>query len=69
MNAISATFRRRGTAVEAEPIWFTQAYSEDPARAVRWRAFVRRSRFGEEAGDLWRLVAEIRRSLYRCFQR
>lgn len=59
-DAIVATFRHRGTTIEAEPIGFTEAYYNDPARAVQWRAFVRRSRFDEEAGDLARLVAEIR---------
>ena len=59
-GAVSATFRHRGTTIEADPIGLTQAYSDDPARAVQWRAFVRRSRFGDEAGDLARLVGEIR---------
>ncbi len=59
-DSIVATFRRRGTTIEAEPIGLTEAYYNDPARAVQWRAFVRRSRFDEEAGDLTRLVAEIR---------
>jgi len=60
-EAILATFRHRGTTIEAEPIGLTQAYSDDPARAVQWRAFVRRSRFSENADDLVRLIAEIRR--------
>jgi predicted nucleotidyltransferase component of viral defense system len=58
--AIVATFRHRGTAIEVEPIGLTQAYCDDPARTLQWRAFVRRSRFAEEAGDLTRLVEEIR---------
>jgi Nucleotidyl transferase AbiEii toxin, Type IV TA system len=60
VNAISATFRHRVTTVEAERIGLTQAYCDDPARAIQWRAFVRRSRFSEEAGELVRLVTEIR---------
>ena len=59
-QAVSATFRHRGTPVEAEPVGLTSSYSDDPARAVQWRAFVRRSRFDDEFGDLVRLVAEIR---------
>jgi predicted nucleotidyltransferase component of viral defense system len=59
-DAIVATFRHRGTIIETEPIGLTEAYHNDPARAVQWRAFVRRSRFDEEAGDLARLIAEIR---------
>ena len=60
MKAISATFRNRGTTIEAEPMGLTQAYCDDPARAIQWRAFVRRSRFSEESGELARLVTEIR---------
>jgi hypothetical protein len=59
-DAIVATFRHRGTTVEADPIGLTQAYCDDPARVRQWGAFLRRSRFGEEAGDLTRLVDEIR---------
>jgi hypothetical protein len=59
-DAIAATFRHRRTKIEAEPIGLTQAYSNDSARALQWRAFVRRSRFGEESGDLMRLTDEIR---------
>jgi len=59
-EAIVATFRHRGTTIEAEPIGLTQAYCDDPARVLQWRAFVRRSRFGDETGDLTRLIDEIR---------
>jgi hypothetical protein len=58
--AIVATFSHRGTAIEAEPIGLTREYCDDSARVLQWRAFVRRSRFGEEAGDLTSLVDEIR---------
>src|SRR5580700_2408284 len=37
VKAISATFRNRGTTIEAEPIGLTQAYCDDPARAIQWR--------------------------------
>ena len=59
-KAVSATFGHRGTTIEAEPIGLTQAYSDDPARALQWRAFVRRSHFGDQVSDLVQLVAEIR---------
>ncbi len=59
-KAIVATFRHRGTTIEAEPIGLTEAYADDPARVVQWRAFVHRSRFREASGDLARLVTEIR---------
>jgi predicted nucleotidyltransferase component of viral defense system len=62
-RAILATFRHRGTAIEAEPIGLTRTYWDDPARVLQWRAFVRRSRFGETEGDLMHLVDEIRHFL------
>jgi predicted nucleotidyltransferase component of viral defense system len=61
--AILATFRHRGTKIEAEPIGLTDAFYADPARAIQWRAFIRRSRFTEQSGDLERLAAEIRQFL------
>ena len=58
--AIVATFRHRGTKIEAEPIGLSEAYYADPARAIQWRAFVRRSRFTEQRDDLKELVLEVR---------
>jgi hypothetical protein len=61
--AIVTTFRRRETKIEAEPIGLTVAFYADPARAIQWRAFIRRSRFTEQAGDLERLAGAIRQFL------
>lgn len=60
VKAIVATFRHRGTAIEADPVGLTATYFDDPARAIQWRAFVRRSRFSHPSVDLPQLVAEIR---------
>lgn len=59
-NAIRSTFRHRGTAIDASPIGLTATSSSDPARAVQWKAFVRRSRFGSESG-LDAIVEQVRR--------
>jgi predicted nucleotidyltransferase component of viral defense system len=59
-DAVIATFHHRGTPIDAEPIGLTEAYYLEPARTVQWRAFVRRSRFEEESGDLAGLVTDIR---------
>ena len=64
IEAIVATFQHRGTRIEAEPIGLTNSFYADPARAVQWRAFVRRSRFTQEPGDLEKLVAEVRRFVF-----
>jgi predicted nucleotidyltransferase component of viral defense system len=61
IKAILATFGHRGTSIDAEPIGLTDAFYADPTRAIQWRAFVRRSRFAGEPGDLEKLVAEVRR--------
>jgi len=61
IEAIVATCRHRGTRIEAEPIGLTEAFYADAARATQWRAFLRRSRFPEESGDLEKLVAEVHR--------
>lgn len=58
-EAIRSTFRHRGTAVEATPVGLTDAFSSDPARAVQWRAFVRRSRFDSNSG-LHEVVIQVR---------
>jgi predicted nucleotidyltransferase component of viral defense system len=61
IEAIVSTFRHRRTRIEAEPTGLTAAFSADPARAIQWRAFVKRSRFSEQPRDLEILVAEVRR--------
>ena len=61
IEAIIATFHHRGTRIEAEPAGLTQAYYEDPARALQWRAFIRRNRFTEQPDDLKQLVVEVSR--------
>ena len=60
IEAINATFRHRGTQIEAEPVGLTDTFYTDSARTIQWRAFIRRSRFVEESGELERLVGEIR---------
>jgi predicted nucleotidyltransferase component of viral defense system len=59
-EAIRSTFRHRGTTIDATPVGLTGAFSADPARAVQWRAFVRRSRFESES-ELDEIVAQVRR--------
>lgn len=61
IEAVVGTFQHRGTSIEMEPIGLTEAFYSDPARATQWRAFLRRSRFPEERGDLKNLVEEVRR--------
>ena len=59
VEAIRSTFRHRGTAVERTPVGLTEAFSSDPARAVQWRAFVRRSRL-DSRWELEKIVEDVR---------
>jgi predicted nucleotidyltransferase component of viral defense system len=59
VEAIRSTFRHRGTAVERKPVGLTESFSSDPARAVQWRAFVRRSRLDSE-WELEKIVEQVR---------
>ncbi len=60
VEAIRWTFRHRATEVEADPVGLTDAFSSDPARAVQWRAFVRRSRL-DSGWELAEIVEQVRR--------
>ena len=43
-DAIRETFSHRETEVSVSPVAFTKAFSDDPAKILQWRAFVRKSR-------------------------
>ena len=58
-EAIRSTFRYRRTTIESVPVGLTEAFSSDPARAVQWRAFARRSRL-EADSELHGLVSQVR---------
>ncbi len=59
VQAIRSTFRHRGTTVEAAPVGLTGSLQLRSARAVQWRAFVRRSRLGSE-WELEKIVEQVR---------
>jgi len=59
VEAIRATFRHRGTAIEALPVGLTPAFGSDASKLVQWRAFLRRSRFTEEPVALEELVTAV----------
>jgi len=60
VDAIVATFRNRGTRIEAEPDGLSEAFYSDPAKATQWRAFLRRSRIPEEPGGFEAAVSDVR---------
>jgi len=54
-DAIRKTFFHRVTEVPVSPVAFTKAFSDDPAKILQWRAFVRKSRIPaipESLGDV-----------------
>lgn len=59
VEAIGATFRHRGTEIEAEPVGLTAAFLSNPARVVQWRAFIRRSRLAPKS-TLEEVVEQVR---------
>jgi len=46
-RAIEQTFSRRGTALVADPICFTEGFAMDSAKIAQWAAFLRRNRFAD----------------------
>ena len=60
LEAIKATFGRRGTVIEAKPVGLTDDFANDPARLSQWAAFLRRSRITSAEALLSVTVAAIR---------
>jgi predicted nucleotidyltransferase component of viral defense system len=59
VRAIAATFERRQTEMQAEPLALTQAFAEIQAKQTQWKAFLRRTSVEELPADLSRVVADI----------
>jgi hypothetical protein len=55
--AISATFARRGTRLEATPVVLTAAFWEDASKRTQWRAFLARNDLGDL--DLKSVIQEV----------
>jgi hypothetical protein len=59
-SAITATFRRRGTAIPDDvPVGLSAEFARDPAKLAQWRAFLGKNRL--QAPALETVVAELRR--------
>jgi len=43
MQALKATFQRRGTPIPAEPIVFSSSFASSETALTQWKAFIRRS--------------------------
>ena len=59
LDAIKETFTRRETDISASPIALTKAFSDDPAKILQWRAFVRKNRIPAIPESISDVVAQI----------
>jgi predicted nucleotidyltransferase component of viral defense system len=60
-KAIAATFERRRTPIPTDvPTGLTAKFAEDPAPAVQWTAFLRRSRLESQELSLGEVLSELR---------
>lgn len=60
-KALSRTFARRGTntANETPPLCFTQAFADDPKKAIQWRAYLKKNQIGEGCPAIFAEVADF----------
>lgn len=61
VQAIEATFRRRGTPIpESPPVAFTPTYTTTPEKKAQWAAYCQKTRFGiEPPKELTEIMATI----------
>ena len=61
VNALRATFERRGTPLPATaPLALTAAFSTDPAKRVQWRAFAAKSGASRTPSQLEDIIVRVR---------
>lgn len=58
-EAINGTFRRRGTALELNPIAFDNSFTENPQKQTQWTRFVTRNKFEAAPATLAEAVSLI----------
>lgn len=63
-EAARRTFERRGTQMEAEPIFLTDSFAGDPTKTTQWRAFLRRSGLTGTPPDFRKIIEEVRAFLW-----
>jgi hypothetical protein len=58
--AVRATFDHRQTAVDFEPVAFSDHFARDPSKAAQWRAFARRSLLTDAPTEFAEVVRRVR---------
>jgi hypothetical protein len=60
LEAISATFDRRGTALSRYPIVFSKDFVENPQKQIQWSAFISKNGLTDAPPTLKEVAGEIR---------
>lgn len=58
--AIRATFDRRGTEMQPNPICFSEQFAQNPSKAAQWKAFLQRSQVSESPAEFAAVVDRVR---------
>ena len=58
-NAIAETFRRRGTAMPAEPVALSELFGQDSTKRAQWSAFLRKGQLHGLPEDISQMIAAI----------
>jgi hypothetical protein len=64
LKAIKATFARRATAIEAQPVGLQEDFANDEAKSAQWTAFIRRSRLTAAPARFTEVVSVVRNFAY-----
>jgi hypothetical protein len=59
-KAITATFSRRNTSIEPDPVGLEDAFAKSEEKAAQWAAFIRRSRLAAEPSCFSEVVLAVR---------
>ncbi len=58
--AVRATFARRQTTLEVEPVGFSSTFAHDTSKAAQWKAFIRRSLVTDAPSEFPEAVRRLR---------
>jgi predicted nucleotidyltransferase component of viral defense system len=64
LKAIKATFARRATAIEAQPVGLEENFANDEGKSGEWNAFIRRSRLADAPARFMEVVVVVRNFAY-----
>ncbi len=64
--AIEATFKRRQTRIENEPVCFSDQFALDPSKVAQWKAFVGRGLLVNAPADFQDIVTKVLRISSAC---